>query len=168
MCGDHFKFVLFSAIAANETEIDTTETPLNTSTAVEIRRKMIVVVQKKLPGLWDSERMHVQSRQELVVRSVVFLQCCTTGGPVGLQCYTTVVVMGRTRVVRDSGALGRRWQACPTVRSSVLMSVRLCSLWEEQTKGSKMYPAEARGYAFITKYPVPEQKWGWDIRCAVL
>ena len=81
MCGDHLKFVLFSAIAANETEIDTTETPLNTSTAVEIRRKMTVVVQKKLPGLW--ERMHVQSRQELVVRSVVFLQCCTTCGPVG-------------------------------------------------------------------------------------
>ena len=51
----------------------------------------------------------MQSRQELVVRSVVFLQCCTTG-----------VVVGRTRVVRYRGALGRRWQACPTVRSSVL------------------------------------------------
>ena len=68
-------------------------------------------------------------------------------------------MVGRTRVVRYSGALGRRWQACPTVRSSVLMPVRLCSLWEEQTKRSKTYPAEARGYAFITKYPVPEQKW---------
>ena len=41
---------------------------------------------------------------------MVFLQCCTTG-----------VVVGRTRVVRYRSALGRRWQACPTVRSSVLV-----------------------------------------------
>ena len=44
----------------------------------------------------------------------------------------------------------------------------LCSLWEEQTKRSKAYAAEAQGHAFITRYPVPGRRWGWDIRCAVL
>ena len=99
---------LESAIHADEKEIDNTETPLNISNAVEIRRKVTGFVQKMLPGLRDSERMRVQTPPELVVRSrsVVFLQCCSAG--------VVVTVVSR--------ALGRRSQARPAVCSSVLVS----------------------------------------------